>query len=98
MRVADRFKNFAATISSSRENLVSEFLDVSTAADHEFRTEIDRQRYARYIHSLGSFQHGQKFLQELEDVYASGCAARPRFSLDPHVAELAHSLAVAKAA
>ena len=92
MRVTDRFDCFAETIRSSRDKLVSEFLDVSTAADHEFSKEIDRQRYARYIHSLGCFQYGDRFLQDLERVYASGVIARPTFSLDPHVAELANSL------
>lgn len=92
MRVTDRFECFAETIRSSRDKLVSEFIDVSTAADHEFSKEIHRQRYARYIHSLGCLQYGERFLQELERIYASGVVARPTFSLDPHVAEMANSL------
>lgn len=87
MRVTDRFKNFAATICSSRETLVSEFLDVSTAVDHEFQSGLERARYARYIHALGCFQYGQRFLDELEEAYASGVVARPAFSLDPAVVE-----------
>ena len=89
MRITDRFPCFADTIRSSRHKLVSEFLDVSTAADHEFSAEIHRQRYARYIHSLGCLQYGDRFLQELEQAYAAG-AARPTFSLDPQVAEVAN--------
>lgn len=89
MRITDRFPRFADTICSSREKLVSEFLDISTAAEHEFSTEIDRKRYARYIHSLGCFQYGERFLKELEQAYAAG-APRPTFSLDPQVAETAN--------
>lgn len=98
MRITDRFANFAGTIRSSRENLVCEFLDVSTADDHEFRTEFDRQRYARYIHAIGCFQYGDGFLDELEAAYASGADKRPRFSLDPHVAEYANVRGAAKVA
>ncbi len=98
MRVTDRFECFAETIRSSRDKLVSEFLDVSTAADHEFHNEINRQRYARYIHALGCLQYGQRFLDELETVYASGVVARPRFSLDPYAAEYANTRIEAKAA
>ena len=61
-----RFANFSSTLKSSRANLVNEFLDVSTAADHEFSREIDRQRYARYIHAVGCLSYGQKFVDDLE--------------------------------
>jgi hypothetical protein len=75
-----RFENFGATLKSSRENLVNGFLDVSTADDHEFSREIDRQRYARYIHAVGCLSYGQKFIDDLEAIYATGVVARPAFS------------------
>ncbi|WP_230534440.1 hypothetical protein [Microvirga roseola] len=59
--------------------MVSEFLDVSTASDHEFNNEIDRQRYARYVHAVGCLQYGNKFLADLEAAYASGVVQRPAF-------------------
>ena len=74
-----RFTAFEKTIRSDRDTLVSEFLDVSTAADHEFNNELDRQRYARYIHAVGCLQYGDKFLADLETVYASGVVQRPAF-------------------
>ena len=76
-----RFTAFEKTIRSDRDTLVSEFLDVSTAADHEFSNELDRQRYARYIHAVGSLQYGDKFLADLEAVYARGVVPRPAFSV-----------------
>jgi hypothetical protein len=93
-----RFENFGATLRSSRENLVSEFLDASTADDHEFSKEIDRQRYCRYIHAVGCLQYGQRFIDDLEAHYASGVIARPDFSLDPFVAEAISPQATAVAA
>jgi hypothetical protein len=82
-----RFENFGATLHSIRENLVSEFLDASTAEDHGLCNELDRQRYCRYIHAVGCLQYGQRFIGDLEAAYASGVIARPAFSLDPSVAE-----------
>lgn len=93
-----RFENFGATLRSSRENLVNEFLDASTADDHEFSKEIDRQRYCRYIHAVGCLQYGQRFVDELEAHYASGVIARPAFSLDPFVAEAVTAHPVLQAA
>lgn len=74
-----RFSSFDKTIGSDRDTLVSEFLDVSTAPDHEFPNELGRQRYARYIHAVGCLQYGDKFLADLETVYASGVVPRPAF-------------------
>ena len=74
-----RFSSFDKTIGSDRDTLVSEFLDVSTAPDHEFPNELGRQRYARYIHAVGCLQYGDKFLADLEMVYASGVIQRPAF-------------------
>jgi hypothetical protein len=82
MRI-QRFKNLGAAMNASREDLVSEFLDASTAEDHEFSREIDRQRYCRFIHSVGCLSYGQKFMEDLEAVY---------FSLDPFVAETANRI------
>jgi hypothetical protein len=74
-----RFSSFDKTIGSDRDTLVSEFLDVSTATDHEFPNEIGRQRYSRYIHAVGCLQYGDKFLADLEAVYACGVVQRPAF-------------------
>jgi hypothetical protein len=74
-----RFSSFDKTIGSDRDTLVSEFLDVSTATDHEFSNLLGRQRYARYIHAVGCLQFGDKFLADLETAYASGVIRRPTF-------------------
>jgi hypothetical protein len=74
-----RFSSFDKTIGSDRDTLVSEFLNVSTATDHEFSNELGRQRYARYIHAVGCLQYGNKFLVDLETAYASGVVQRPAF-------------------
>jgi hypothetical protein len=74
-----RFASFDQILRSDRDTLVCEFLDVSTAPDHEFLNELERQRYARYIHAVGCLQYGSKFLDELESVYTSGVVKRPDF-------------------
>lgn len=61
MRVI-RFNSLQEAASATREDLVAEYRNVRIADDHEFPSNLDRDRYARAIYTMGTFLYGHEFI------------------------------------
>ncbi|WP_262029728.1 hypothetical protein [Microvirga sp. Mcv34] len=58
-----RFKSLEDAAKGSQADLVAEYRNVRFAEDHEFPSNLDRDRYARAIYTMGSFLYGHIFIR-----------------------------------
>jgi hypothetical protein len=61
MRVT-RFNSLHDASEATQADLVAEYRNVRIADDHEFPSNLDRDRYARVIYTMGSFLYGHEFI------------------------------------
>ncbi len=64
MRVM-RFNSLQDATNGTQADLVAEYRNVRIADDHEFPSNLDRDRYARAIYTMGSFLYGHEFIAEV---------------------------------
>jgi hypothetical protein len=57
-----RFNSLQDAANATQEDLVAEYRNVRIADDHEFPSNLDRDRYARVIYTMGSFLYGHGYI------------------------------------
>jgi hypothetical protein len=60
-----RFKSLQDAAKASQADLVAEYRNIRFADDHEFPSNLDRDRYVRAIYTMGSYLYGHIFIAEV---------------------------------